>query len=483
MGDSAEPFIDNEKGDNYDDEILLFSPEMRQMFYQDDSGTGTFKGSIANLVNSAIGAGVLALPFAFQQSGVFMGILLSIGFCPLVTFTLHIMGRAQKASNEGSYQATCQKLLGPTWGLVNIVFQLSFIMGACVGFLIIISDNLQPQFIQWFGSSSFISQRPVVILLSLIPITPMCFIKNIQKISPLATFSIIAIVYTVGMMITRAALELKKEGFPPMIVGEITEGITGCRRDGDGFSADCYQVSSFRENLSVLKAMPVFCFAYNVHTTHSLVFAEMAKPKTLTKMDRASGASLLFCASVYIICGLVGYWYTEAHKYNGEDGDKPGTVPGNVLLIYPPEIDVAIARICIAVSVVGSFTTLHFSGFYCWQDLLVKKVPGKKCEFTPMQATAERILFIGFCTGMAMVAKQLDVVLDLTGALAIIPMMFCFPGMLQLKLNEIVNNGEDFPFYNAKSRFWGYFLIAFGLILSLASFSVTILSIAGVIKD
>jgi hypothetical protein len=42
------------------------------------------------------------------------------------------------------------------------------------------------------------------------------------------------------------------------------------------------------------------------------------------------------------------------------------------------------------------------------------------------------------------------------------PMMFCFPGMLQLKLNEIVNNGESFPFYSLKSRFWGWFLIVSG---------------------
>jgi hypothetical protein len=128
--------------------------------------------------------------------------------------------------------------------------------------------------------------------------------------------------------------------------------------------------------------------------------------------------------------------------------------------MYPPDIDVLIARICIAVSVVGSFTTLHFSGFYCWQDLLLTKVHGKKCKgFTFKQACVERVCFIGFCTGVALVVKQLGLVLDLTGAVAIMPMMFCFPGMLQLKLNEIVNNGDSFPFYNLKSRFWGYFLI------------------------
>ena len=40
--------------------------------------------------------------------------------------------------------------------------------------------------------------------------------------------------------------------------------------------------------------------------------------KTLTKMDKASALSLAFCAFVYIICGLVGYWYTEASQYLGD---------------------------------------------------------------------------------------------------------------------------------------------------------------------
>jgi hypothetical protein len=124
-----------------------------------------------------------------------------------------------------------------------------------------------------------------------------------------------AIVYTVGMMICRAALELSKKGIPPMIFGERTD----CHTEGDGHSDGCYKVSSFSLSLSVLKVLPVFCFAYNVHCTHSLVFAEMGKPKSLTKMDAVSAYALGFCAIVYIICGLVGYWcvvphYTSIHS-------------------------------------------------------------------------------------------------------------------------------------------------------------------------
>jgi amino acid permease len=100
-----------------------------------------------------------------------------------------------------------------------------------------------------------------------------------------------------------------------MIFGERTD----CHTEGDGHSDGCYKVSSFSLSLSVLKVLPVFCFAYNVHCTHSLVFAEMGKPKSLTKMDAVSAYALGFCAIVYIICGLVGYWcvvphYTSTHS-------------------------------------------------------------------------------------------------------------------------------------------------------------------------
>ena len=145
-------------------------------------------------MNSAIGAGVLGIPFAFQQAGLVLSVVLIAVFCPFITFTLHIMGRAQKFANKGTYQATCEQILGPKSKIMIIVLQLAFIIGACIGYLIIIADNLLPQLKSWCGEDSFFANREVIILLALVPITPMCFIKNIQNISPLATFSILAIV-------------------------------------------------------------------------------------------------------------------------------------------------------------------------------------------------------------------------------------------------------------------------------------------------
>jgi len=462
---------------------LLFSPKTQQLFYHDEKGTGTFSGSIANLVNSAIGAGILALPFAFQQAGLITSVILALLFCPIISFTLHIMGRAQKLANKGTLQATCGKILGFRAKIIIIVLQLVFITGGNIGFLIIISDNLLPQFQHWFGDDSFISNRQLIIIFALFPITPMCFIQNIQKISPLATFSVGAIVYTLGMMVVRAVLKLNEEGFPDMVAGEIScstcnAGTPGCATgtDGNGHLETCYDISSFRVNLSVLKAIPVFCFAYNIHCTHSLVFSEMARPKTLTKMDKASVVSLGFCCFVYISCGLVGYWYSQAHLF------EDGTVPGNALKIYPPDIDVAIARICIAISVIGSFTSLHFSAFHCFQDLLAKKdeLTGKHV-FTTVQAVAARLIFIGVCTGVAMAVKDLDIVIDVAGAVAIIPIMFVFPGLLQLRLKTIVYGDESIPFYSLTSNFWGYFLIVFGTVLSISSLIVIILDESGLV--
>jgi amino acid permease len=74
----------------------------------------------------------LGLPFAFQQAGLFMGITLVLLFCPLITFTLRIMGRAQKLANEGSYQGTVEKLLGHKDKLTIIALQLMYIMAGRV---------------------------------------------------------------------------------------------------------------------------------------------------------------------------------------------------------------------------------------------------------------------------------------------------------------------------------------------------------------
>ena len=78
----------------------------------DSEGNGGFLASASNMANSAIGAGVLAFPYAFSCTGVILGPILTILFYLLTCYSLHIVGLAQRTTHTGSYQQILKALLG-----------------------------------------------------------------------------------------------------------------------------------------------------------------------------------------------------------------------------------------------------------------------------------------------------------------------------------------------------------------------------------
>jgi len=74
--------------------------------------TGTIGGSVANMANSAIGAGVLAFPYSFHAGGLALGSFVSLLFFLMVRFSMHVIGKAQLRSGARTLQAIAGRVLG-----------------------------------------------------------------------------------------------------------------------------------------------------------------------------------------------------------------------------------------------------------------------------------------------------------------------------------------------------------------------------------
>ena len=68
-------------------------------------------------------------------------------------------------------------------------------------------------------------------------------------------------------------------------------------------------------------------------------------------MDRAAGVAMAICFSVYVVVGLSGYIFAVLEV-------PGGVVPGDGLQKFPDDIDVIIARFCIAISVIASYVVV-----------------------------------------------------------------------------------------------------------------------------
>lgn len=77
---------------------------------------GSFWGSVFNLLNAAIGAGVLALPSCIQSTGLILGMLVAISLAMLLYYSLHIIGKCNVLAQEPSYHRLVSRVLGPRAG-------------------------------------------------------------------------------------------------------------------------------------------------------------------------------------------------------------------------------------------------------------------------------------------------------------------------------------------------------------------------------
>jgi len=125
--------------------------------------------SVFNLSNGAVGAGILALPFAISQCGIVLGPMLMLLCASLMSYTLVVI--CQTASlfpNARSYETLVKESLGNKSSMLmacTIIFQT---FGSCTSYMIIIADSFTPlleHFLRDWGHSNWIANRAVATLI------------------------------------------------------------------------------------------------------------------------------------------------------------------------------------------------------------------------------------------------------------------------------------------------------------------------------
>jgi hypothetical protein len=69
-------------------------------------------GSMFNLINATFGAGMLSLPFATQEVGIVLAVLLILAFGALTVVTLRLMVQAAEKSSASTYEVLMFKSFG-----------------------------------------------------------------------------------------------------------------------------------------------------------------------------------------------------------------------------------------------------------------------------------------------------------------------------------------------------------------------------------
>ena len=168
--------------------------------------------SYFNLTIAAAGAGLLAYPFACQQQGIVLCIILTLVFALINVFTDFVIvetGRLFRDHlSDGNFDTLIHFAVGPRlarWASSSIVIG-SF--GALVGYLIVVGDLASGPMLEHLGCPEiggvgcfFASRGFVIPFVAFVVTLPLSLIKKVESLghsSVLATLTVLAVCFIVA---------------------------------------------------------------------------------------------------------------------------------------------------------------------------------------------------------------------------------------------------------------------------------------------
>ncbi|XP_065341300.1 proton-coupled amino acid transporter-like protein pathetic [Cloeon dipterum] len=362
--------------------------------------------TLIHLAKGSLGTGVLAMPFAFSNAGLGLGIIGTLVIGLVCTHCVHIMVKCAHElcwrhgipsldfadlAEETFKKGPPEFRKGATFARVLIQILIVVVaLGACCVYIVFVSSNLQ-QVIDFFTGSE-INIIFYILMVTAVMIA-LCMIRNLRILSPLSLLSNVLFLASVGIVFYYVFQDLPS----------VEE----------------------REAFMSITKLPVFfstaVFALEGITVVMPLENNMKTPRNFIGCFRVLNTAMTLIVCIYALVGFMGYL-----KY----GEK---VEGSISLNLPEgEIPAQIAQIMLSVAV-GLTYPLQF---YCameftWPSLngfLKRKAPaisGLKGEYI------YRVLLVLLTMAIAIAIPNLSALMGLIGAVCLSTVGLMFPAIVE----------------------------------------------------
>ena len=396
---------------------------------------GTVAGSTATLANCAIGAGVLATPYALSKFGYVGGALVILIAALLVAFTLITLVCAGSEFGSTSYQGLVRDAFGKRASQFVSASLVVYLFGSCVAYLIIIGDSYSKVVgtlarldssagIPWWASRHF----AIAVVASFL-VTPLSLLREMSRLAPASAMALMALAYT--------ALAI------------MFDGITRSSSAADGVSA-----VAFRMDVDSISAVPIIVFAFQCHIQVLAIFSELSagspnepdfgediepitgrdtERKRLRRMYQVVALAVGFC--------FVGYLLVAEFAYTSHPD-----VTSNVLDSYDKsDKAMLLATALMGCSAVASFPVNHHAARAALDDLLASVFGWTECapgQAPVMRHATQTIAFVLGTSILAFSLEDLGKVFELIGATCGSLVMFVIPALILLhpRMREVPKN-------------------------------------------
>lgn len=290
---------------------------------------GGMAATIFNMASTAIGAGILGLPDAFNNTGYIMALVYLIAITAETVYSTVLLAQAAEISGLKTYEKMADALLFRRADILVAVIRFVHCFGACVGYVVTVGDLLTPILMPkdgeavtfWRDENKGVRVMQVLIWACLM--VPCVIPRQVSALRYISTAGILFIFYFVLVVVIHTSMS----GF----------GASGVHPAVSGNNA--------------VKGVGVFIFSYMCQVNSNDIFFEMTN-RSLFRFGVCATVSMTFCGVLYFITGMFGYL---------EFGSE---IDGSILRSYRPleEPQVLIAFIGVLIKITASYGLLANSG-------------------------------------------------------------------------------------------------------------------------
>ncbi|KAG1703666.1 putative sodium-coupled neutral amino acid transporter 7 [Nymphon striatum] len=386
-------------------------------------------GAAFLLINTALGAGILNYPQAYDRAGgIISGTIIQLFLLILLTSTMIILAYCSDINGDLTYHDVLLSVVGRRAQQIAAVSILLTCFGICVTFLIVIGDQFDRLFLSIFGDtfckSWYLHRKFTITVTATLFILPICFPRRIDFLKYFSSLGVLTMLYTVFLIIY--------EYFSANhVAGDIK--------------------TKPKDAMDLFFILPIFCFAYQTHEVVVSVYACM-KRRNIRTFAITVSFSMLTLFVIYSATGICGY-LTFGSK-----------VDPDVMKSYGADSPlVLVAMVVLTIKMITTYPPLllcgrgALDGLYCeFRGISVENIIRNEKR----RRIIITITWFFLALTLAIFVPNIGIVLEMLGSLASAN-VFIFPGLCLVK----TMSRETF-WYKSYKKYCGYlyglFLILFG---------------------
>ncbi|XP_005750700.1 putative sodium-coupled neutral amino acid transporter 8 [Pundamilia nyererei] len=366
-------------------------------------------GAIFIMLKSALGAGLLNFPWAFERAGgIHSAVTVELVSLVFLISGLIILGYSSSISGQCTYQAVVKKICGHVIGqLCEICFVFNLFM-ISVAFLVIVDDQLEKlgdslhELVTNLPESEmpehfYMDRRFALVLLCFFLILPLSISKEISIQKYISVLGTLAATYLT------TAIIIKYHTMPSVLVHNSPLHTNG--------------MNSWAAMFSVI---PTICFGFQCHEASIAIYSSLENQR-LSHWVFISVVSMIFCFVIYSLTGVYGFLTF------GKDA-RP-----DILMSYTSsDVLMLIARLLFGISIITIYPITLLLGRSVIQDLLLswrqRRSGVVTVDFESRSRYMLTVLWITATLLIAVFVPDISKVISVIGGISAF-FIFIFPGL------------------------------------------------------